>query len=578
MNALAADLYLPPGDHRRSGEGDQLTLAPLMLSPMPRGVDRHALDARVTAELERIRRLLEIVQHEGRKSDPKMDALRALLAGPLAQRKVIVFSEFRETASYLFRALAHDGHSRLALIHGGRAWVSGGPMTRQQVVSRFAPLANLAPVPRDHEKIDVLIATDVLSEGLNLQDAEAVVSYDLPWNPVRLVQRLGRIERLGSPHPRVWSYNFLPDRDLDVMLRLLARIRRKLAAIRLASGGAGPVGGRDRTGRRVNTAEPPAAALPGHVDSVGRVVRRIVAGDPALFNDIERDASTVDRLDARLQAALDGLRSGPELRTSQPVRAGALGSTSEPAGGEVLLATAPGTRAWGVIAMRGGAPLWLVVDAGTVRPDRDAVLEALLDAAEGSRDPSRALAGVSGASATVDEAARVAPNAVNEGATAAPNALTPALEAATPALEAARRALDAASRYLDGASDAVAAAAAGSAAERRVARAVLSLLAAIPDGPGAALCARADGVLLQLRRGLRAGSARRLLDIARAANAGRRESAGNAERALDRMEAELREDLPSDAGDAPVIIAMLPLCHPPHQRNAPDAKPRRGRF
>ena len=63
---------------------------------------------------------------------------------------------------------------------------------------------------------------------LNLQDADAVVSYDLPWNPVRLIQRAGRVDRIGSPHKQILVYNFLPDRDLDRLLGLVKRLRRKL--------------------------------------------------------------------------------------------------------------------------------------------------------------------------------------------------------------------------------------------------------------------------------------------------------------------------------------------------------------
>jgi hypothetical protein len=76
----------------------------------------------------------------------------------------------------------------------------------------------------------------VLAEGLNLQDCAHVVSYDLPWNPVRLIQRIGRIDRMGSPHERVHAYNFVPDRQLDSYLSLLHRLRVKLHAIDLAVG------------------------------------------------------------------------------------------------------------------------------------------------------------------------------------------------------------------------------------------------------------------------------------------------------------------------------------------------------
>jgi hypothetical protein len=87
----------------------------------------------------------------------------------------------------------------------------------------------------------VLFATDVLAEGLNLQDADAVISYDLPWNPVRLIQRAGRIDRIGSPHERVVVYNFMPDREFDELLGLVRRLRRKLRGLRSAVGQETPI-------------------------------------------------------------------------------------------------------------------------------------------------------------------------------------------------------------------------------------------------------------------------------------------------------------------------------------------------
>ncbi|MGH7447903.1 MAG: helicase-related protein, partial [Longimicrobiales bacterium] len=84
----------------------------------------------------------------------------------------------------------------------------------------------------------LLIGTDVLAEGLNLQDARVVISYDLPWNPVRLAQRIGRIDRLGSPHAWIRALAFAPDRGVDELLGLMKRIRRKLRQIRIVGGDA----------------------------------------------------------------------------------------------------------------------------------------------------------------------------------------------------------------------------------------------------------------------------------------------------------------------------------------------------
>jgi hypothetical protein len=104
------------------------------------------------------------------------------------------------------------------------------------VIERFAPRSNGLPPPPARERVDTLIATDVLSEGLNLQDASTVVSYDLPWNPVRLMQRIGRIDRLGAVHDVVQLHHFLPARHLDRLLGLMARLHTKVSTIEKALG------------------------------------------------------------------------------------------------------------------------------------------------------------------------------------------------------------------------------------------------------------------------------------------------------------------------------------------------------
>ena len=91
------------------------------------------------------------------------------------------------------------------------------------------PVSSDAPPGRDEDRFDILISTDVLAEGVNLQQCRNIINYDLPWNPMRLVQRHGRIDRIGSPHSDVYMWCFFPDRQLDELLNLEERIRRKLA-------------------------------------------------------------------------------------------------------------------------------------------------------------------------------------------------------------------------------------------------------------------------------------------------------------------------------------------------------------
>ena len=164
--------------------------------------------------------------------DKKLDRLIGLLAGRRG-RKTIVFTEYRDTARYLWLRLRDRFPT--GLVDGEGAWLGSAKSSRREVIERFAPAANRVAV-HEREACGVLIATDVLAEGMNLQDADGVVSYDLPWNPVRLIQRSGRVDRMGSPHRQVEVFNFIPDRDFDALLGLVRRLRGKLETVRSVVG------------------------------------------------------------------------------------------------------------------------------------------------------------------------------------------------------------------------------------------------------------------------------------------------------------------------------------------------------
>src|SRR6185503_19563355 len=133
------------------------------------------------------------------------DALARLLGGRCG--KTIVFTEAIATARYLARRLGRG--LRVAAVFGRTGTMGGARATRAEVLRAFAPVAQGAQRPPPAIETDVLIATDLLSEGLNLQDAARVIHYDLPWSPARLAQRVGRIDRLGSPHKAIETVTFL---------------------------------------------------------------------------------------------------------------------------------------------------------------------------------------------------------------------------------------------------------------------------------------------------------------------------------------------------------------------------------
>ena len=211
-------------------QGDQLFFPELVADEIPPGICIDDLSARAQSDLRGL--------HSIRAAVNDADDLKAAgLIELLRQRgsaRTIVFTEFRDTAEDLWRTLR--SRFQVGLITGDSAWLGLARAPRLEVIRRFAPIANGAKPPPDHEAVHVLIATDVLAEGMNLQDADGVVSYDLPWNPVRLIQRAGRVDRIGSDHTCIKIYNFLPDREFDVFLGLVRRIRQKLADMGSAVG------------------------------------------------------------------------------------------------------------------------------------------------------------------------------------------------------------------------------------------------------------------------------------------------------------------------------------------------------
>ena len=215
---------------------DQLCLTEVLLDSMPAEIDANDLATRTRSDLAVLRVFRSRVAAAQDAKVPKLIEWLAARAPPL---RTIVFSEFRDTATFLWRA-ARD-RFQTGLITGTEAYLGQDRCSRAEVIRRFAPRANHTPQPSTAEAVYVLFATDVLAEGLNLQDADAVISYDLPWNPVRLIQRAGRIDRIGSPHERVIVYNFMPDREFDELLGLVRRLRRKLRGLRSAVGQEAPI-------------------------------------------------------------------------------------------------------------------------------------------------------------------------------------------------------------------------------------------------------------------------------------------------------------------------------------------------
>ena len=188
--------------------------------------------------------LNEARRFEARHDDKLKKLVRLLKSKALAGEKVLVFTEFADTARYLRRELEWAGLSQLEQVDGSMT------KNRSEVIRRFAPYYNATPPELDlgvGEEIRILITTDVLSEGLNLQDASRMINYDIHWNPVRLMQRIGRVDRRMNPEiekrmlaerPEVAAsrgtvqfWNFLPPQELNKLLTLYRRVTQKTLLI-----------------------------------------------------------------------------------------------------------------------------------------------------------------------------------------------------------------------------------------------------------------------------------------------------------------------------------------------------------
>jgi superfamily II DNA or RNA helicase len=206
--------------------------------------DLARIEAEVEADATALSNILERLNELAAEGapDPKLDSVKAFirlsLDGRLRDRKLLIFSYFRETAEYIFRALSADDEWLKELDYPRMALISGSTdgERRKDLVQRFSPVSNKPEGADDDwkpadEPLDILISTDVLSEGQNLQDCGELLNYDLHWNPVRMIQRAGRINRLKALHEEVHVYNCFPDKELEDLLRIVRRLQARIQDI-----------------------------------------------------------------------------------------------------------------------------------------------------------------------------------------------------------------------------------------------------------------------------------------------------------------------------------------------------------
>ena len=198
-------------------------------------------------DMDQLVEFLKSLRDFSPEKDDKLQTLLDLLKHDplLGKHKVLIFSEYRDTARYLYKSLKDAGLTHLAEVDSGSSGDRGDAITAFAPYYNDSSSATLAEAGQPETR--VLISTDVLSEGLNLQDASLMINYDLHWNPVRLMQRIGRVDRRLDPaveaqlvadHPEVkdlrgvvYYWNFLPPGELDGLLKLYSRVAHKTLRI-----------------------------------------------------------------------------------------------------------------------------------------------------------------------------------------------------------------------------------------------------------------------------------------------------------------------------------------------------------
>ena len=213
----------------------QLAFPQLVAAPTPAADD---LLVRVRSHLDAARLLLAHVR-----ADSTVDASRAQAIRDVRARhpgeKVLAFSQFTDTVHALFAELRSMRGVAALSARGGR--IASGRLSRQETLQRFAPRATGTPLPHEAERIDLLLTTDLASEGLNLHDASVIVHLDLPWTPARLEQRVARSRRLGAFHSRTQCYALAPPANAERVLTVERRLRQKLRTMEEVIGSNGAV-------------------------------------------------------------------------------------------------------------------------------------------------------------------------------------------------------------------------------------------------------------------------------------------------------------------------------------------------
>ena len=216
----------------------------------------------IDKDIKLLSKILEKVKTIKAKDDAKLKVLKEKLLKLSEDGQIVLFTYYADTLNYIYNEIIKDKRfSRLKIgAISSSGLTSKSPQQREKIVEKFFK-----------KEVDILMSTDVLSEGQNLQTAKYLINYDLHWNPTRMIQRAGRIDRIGSPYKKIFVYNFFPEDELEELLKLVEILQNKIIDIDKSVG-------LDQTilGEEIHP-------------KVFGIIRKIKGKDPKVFAELEQD-------------------------------------------------------------------------------------------------------------------------------------------------------------------------------------------------------------------------------------------------------------------------------------------------
>ena len=171
-------------------------------------------------DCEQLLAMINLCEAWNPQTDQKLNELEKLLSNTHKYEKVVVFTQYSDTANYIYKQLEKRGIKYIEK-------VTGATKNSTSIVERFSPISNKADIEKENE-LRILIATDVLSEGQNLQEAHIIVNYDLPWAIIRLIQRAGRVDRIDQSSEKIYCYSFFPADEVEKIISLRTRLNKRI--------------------------------------------------------------------------------------------------------------------------------------------------------------------------------------------------------------------------------------------------------------------------------------------------------------------------------------------------------------